>query len=200
MILHGYWRSTSSWRVRIALGLKGLAYEYRAVNLVKGEQYGVGPQGRVPLLEVDGRALFQSVAILEWLEETAPSPALLPTDPWARVRVRAAVGVIACDVQPLGNLGVLNALKALDVDEPARTRWAADWIERGFYALEQMDDLWTGAPTMADVCLAPQVGNAVRFGVALDRFPRLLARDAELAEHPAFAAARPERQPDAPAP
>ncbi len=208
MILYSYWRSTSSYRVRIALNWKGIAYETRAIDLRVGEQaaddfIAQNPQGRVPYL-IDGDVrLAQSIAIIEWLEETRPEPPLLPRDPALRARVRMATQTIACDVQPLGNLGVLRRLhQQFGADQGATDAWAAHWIAEGFAAIEPMaaetDPYLFGADvTTADVCLVPQMANARRFGVDLTRFPRLVAINAVLRALPAFAAARPEVQPDA---
>lgn len=209
-VLYSYWRSTSSYRVRIALNLKGLPYEYRAIDLVHGVQQSPGytllnPQGRVPLLLDGDVALAQSLAILEWLDETYPDPPLLPRDPLARARVRAAAYIIASDIQPLGNVGVLRYLKDhFAVDEPARSAWAAHWIATGFRPLEEIAATSSGSylfgetVTLADVCLVPQVYNARRFGVDMGAFERLAQADLALRLLPAFAAAAPEKQPDAP--
>lgn len=209
VILYGFWRSTASYRVRIALNWKRIAYETRPVALVHGGQDAddyrrMNPQGRVPWL-IDGEVeIGQSLAIIEWLEETRPEPPLLPRDAARRARARQAAAIIACDVQPLGNLGVLRRLKSqFGADQAATDAWAAHWIEQGFGALETIA-IEAGGPyvmgnavTVADVCLVPQMYNARRFGVDLAVFPRLVAVDAALNALPAFTAARPEAQPDA---
>lgn len=207
--LYGYWRSSASYRVRIALGLKGLAYDTRAIDLSQGAQSGVGftmlnPQGMVPYL-IDGVVgLNQSVAIIEYLDETYPDPPLLPGDAVARARVRAAALAIACDIHPLNNLRVLNYLKAgMGQPQDAVDRWYRHWVEVGFTALEEIAEAATGAylfgdaPTLADVCLVPQMWNARRLQADVARFPRLGAIDKALNALKPFADARPERQPDA---
>ncbi|MCK9543863.1 MAG: maleylacetoacetate isomerase [Novosphingobium sp.] len=209
-ILHGYWRSSAAYRVRIALALKGLDYEYAVVDLRRGGQSAPGyralnPQGLVPLLVEDGRAISQSLAIIEYLEEVHPEPPLLPRDPAARARVRALAEVVACDIHPINNLRVLRYLKQeLGREQGAIDAWARHWIAAGFAALEDAA-AGSGAPyltgdaiTLADVCLVPQVTNARRVETDLSPFPRLVEIDARLREHPAFAAADPARQPDAP--
>lgn len=209
MILHGYWRSGAAWRTRIALALKGLDYAQQGVDLRTGAQRSPGfvalnPQGMVPALEVDGAVLIQSPAILEWLEEAHPTPALLPPDLLDRARVRAMAAVIGCDIHPLNNLRVGKALReTFNADQAAVDAWAARWITPGFTTLEalvaQQGRGWCfgDAPTLADCYLIPQIYSARRFNVPLEAFPRLLAVDAAAAAHPAFAAAHPDRQPDA---
>ena len=211
MRLHGYWRSGTSYRVRIALGLKGVAFEQVPVNLLAGDQRGeayraLNPQALVPALEVDGAVLTQSPAILEWLEERYPDPPLLPASANDRATVRAIAALIGCDVHPLGNLRVLNALRSgFGADDAAVKHWAVRWIGDGFAALETMiarhgDGLAFGnSPTLADCYLVPQVYSAERFGVDLIPYPRLLAAAERARALPAFAAAHPDRQPDAPA-
>ena len=209
MILHSYWRSGTSYRTRIALNLKGLAYEQAGIDLRTGAQksdafLALNPQGLVPALEADGAVLTQSPAILEWLEETHPEPPLLPTSSVARAQVRAMAALVACDIHPLNNLRVLKALReTFDADQDAVDAWAGRWITAGFEALEALierhGDGWCfgAAPTLADCCLIPQVYSARRFNTPLDAFPRILAIEEKAAGHPAFMAAHPDRQPDA---
>lgn len=209
LILHAYWRSGTSYRTRIALNLKGLSYETRPVNLAAGEQgraayRALQPQGLVPALEADGRVLTQSPAILEWLEEVHPDPPLLPADPGERAEVRAMAALIACDVHPLNNLRVLRALRReLKASDEQLFAWEARWIGDGFAALEQLiarhgqGFCFGDTPTLADCCLIPQVYSAVRFGVDLQPYPLIRAVDARAGEMDAFAAAHPDRQPDA---
>jgi maleylacetoacetate isomerase len=217
MELFGYWRSSSAYRVRIGLALKGLAVTHRAVHLVRdgGEQNAPGyraraPQGRVPLLVLDdGRAIAQSLAILEWLEEGHPNPPLLPADPFARAAVRATCLVIAADAQPLHNSSVLSALETdFGADKPKVVAWVRRWVGRACAALEAEADarggagpyLFGAAPTLADVCLVPHLYTARRWELDLAPYPRLLAADAALTARPEVAAAAPEVQADAPAP
>jgi len=208
MKLYAYFRSSSSYRLRIALNLKGLAHEIVPVNLVAGEQRGeayraINPQGLVPALDTGEAQLVQSTAILEWLEEQYPDPPLYPADALARARVRGLCQHIACEIQPLNNLGVLGYLReTLGQDENAVKRWYAHWVTRGFESLEAAapaDGFFSGdTPGMAEVFLVPQLYNARRFAVDLAPFPRLLAIDARCAGLDAFARAHPDRQPDAP--
>lgn len=207
MILHGYWRSSAAYRVRIALALKGLGYDSQGHDLRTGAQkaadyLALNPQGLVPALQVDGAVLIQSPAIMEWLEETHPTPPLLPSDPVDRARVRAMAALIACDIHPLNNLRVGKALReTFGADQAAVDAWAARWIIPGFEALEALvgDEGWCfgGQPTLADAFLIPQIYSARRFNAPLEAFPRLLAIDASAAAHPAFIAAHPDNQPDA---
>ncbi len=208
LILHGYWRASGPYRVRIGLALKGLAYQQAAVNLAAGQQHkaeyrAVNPQRLVPALEVDGVVLTQSLAILEWLEETHPQPALLPTSPMDRALVRTMADVVACDIHPINNLRVLRALEAMGVENGPRQTWAQRWITDGFNVLEGMISRHGGGwsfgetPTIADCCLIPQVFNAARFGVTLETWPALATVVERAKEHPAFVAAAPETQPDA---
>ena len=209
MILHGYWRSGTSYRTRIALNLKGLTYAQAGVDLRTGAQksdayLSMNPQGLVPALETDGAVLTQSPAILEWLEETHPAPPLLPREATARARVRAMAALVACDIHPLNNRRVLKALReTFGADQAATDAWAARWITAGFEALEALiarhGDGWCYAdtPTLADCCLIPQVYSAQRFNTPLGAFPRIMAIAEKAAAHPAFQAAHPDRQPDA---
>lgn len=207
--LHNYWRSSCSWRVRIALHHKDLPFEYVAVNLLEGQQHGdeykaVNPIGMVPTLEVvEGgvtRRLAQSLAILEWLEESYPAKPLLPADRWDRARVRALAELVNSSIQPLHNLLVLGKVEAMGGDKKA---WASFFIERGLAALEAEVAKDGGrfcfgdSPTLADVCLVPQLYGARRFGADPSKFPRLLAVESACAALPAFAAAHADRQPDA---
>lgn len=208
--LYSYWRSSAAYRVRLALAVKGLAWDTAVIDLRQGAQSGVGftmlnPQGLVPYL-IDGEVgLNQSLAIVEYLDETYPAPPLLPGDAVARARIRAAALTVACDIHPLQNLRVLEYLKGpLGQSDDAAAGWARHWIETGLAALEEVAEAGQGpylfgeAVTMADLCLVPQLYNARRFQADVARFPRLGAIDKALNRLPAFAAARPERAPDAP--
>jgi maleylpyruvate isomerase len=210
LILYGYALSSASYRVRIALALKGLPVIDQPKQLRDGEQrredyLQINPQGLVPALALDdGEVLTQSMAIIEFLDEMHPQPALLPAQPLARARVRALTQAIACEVHPLNNLRVLQYLEnTLGLDKPARDAWYRHWIEVGFGSLERAlnRDSGTGrfchgdAPSMADVFLVPQVFNARRFAVDLDRYPRIVAIDAACRELPAFASTAPQRPP-----
>ena len=208
LVLHSAWRASAPYRVRIALNLKGLAYAYAPVNLATGEQRqdayrAVNRQSLVPALEVDGRILTQSLAIMEWLEEAYPTPHLLPADPLDRATVRAMAGIVACDIHPVNNLRILKALAAIGQDETARNAWVARWVAEGFDALEPMivahGEGWAfgASPTIADCCLIPQVYNARRFGVDLSPWPAITSLADQALAHPAFADAHPDRQPDA---
>lgn len=209
LVLHGYWRSSAAYRVRIALNLKGLAYAQATHDLRAGAQglpayAALNPQRLVPALEADGQVLTQSTAILEWLEERHPEPALLPANPAERAAVRAMVALVACDIHPLNNLRVLNALRGdLNATPEQVSGWAQRWIADGFAALEALIQRHGGAfafgdaPTLADCCLVPQVYSARRFAVDLAPYPRLLAATDAAQRLPAVAAAHPDRQPDA---
>ncbi len=207
--LYTFWRSSAAYRVRIALGLKGLDYDSKPVDLRTGAQQGIGykllnPQGFVPYL-IDGEVgLNQSLAIIEWLDETYPEPPLLPADPLGRARVRAAALTIACDIHPLNNLRVLKYLKdPLGQEQEAIDAWAQHWIGQGFAPLEEIAEgspgpyLFGDAPTLADVCLVPQMYNARRVRTDLTPFPRLVEIDKRLLDLPQIRNARPEAQADA---
>lgn len=207
MKLYTYFRSSAAYRVRIALALKAVAYESLPVNLLKGAQdeaafKAVNPQGRVPAVVIDGDVLIQSPAILEYLEEVYPEPPLLPPQPLDRAKVRAACSLIACDIHPLNNIGVLRYLKRrMGQDQASIDAWYAYWVREGFNALENLLQPGPFAfgpqPTLADVYLVPQVYNARRLNVSLDDCPKIRAVDAACAAIPAFVAARPENQNDA---
>jgi len=209
MKLYSYFRSSAAYRLRIALGLKGLNYDYMAVNLVKSEQIedhyrSLNPIGLVPTLQLDSEeVLTQSVAILEWLEEQYPSPALLPTDKIARAKVRAIVNVIACDIHPICNLSVTNHLKSeFGADQDTIAHWYRRWMSRGFEAIEALVASKSGAfcmgdsVSLADVCLIPQLYNANRFGIELGPYPKLAAINTHCLTLEAFQRAAPRRQPD----
>ena len=209
MKLHGYFRSSASYRVRIALNLKGLSADHLPHHLRKGEQcapayLAINPQGLVPTLENEaGAILTQSLAIIEWLDETHPEPPLLPNDPLRRAKVRAFAQVLACDTHPVQNLKVLARLRELGVAEDKVTGWAG-WANReGLAACEKLiagepgPFCFGSAPTLADLCLVPQLANARRFGVDVNAFPRLLKAEAAAKAMPAFADAAPDKQPDA---
>ena len=210
MKLYTYFRSSAAYRVRIALNLKGIAYEAIPIHLTKegGKQHSaafraVNPQGRVPALELDGGdVLTQSLAIIEYLDETHPQPPLLPGNPLARAKVRALADLIACDIHPLNNLIALQYLRReLKHEQPAIDAWYHHWVLQGFQALESMlksgPYAFGSTVTLADVCLVPQVYNARRLKVPLDAFPNIVAVDAACLKLPAFDKARPDNQPDA---
>ena len=213
LTLYSYWRSSAAYRVRIGLNLKGLAYETRPVHLVRdgGEQHAedyraLNPQELVPMLVDGGRRITQSLAILEYLDEAFPKPALLPADLRGRARVRALAQLVACDIHPLNNLRVLQYFdREWHVPQPERDGWVRHWIESGFKVaeLQLADHPSTGtycdgdAPGFSDCCLIPQIYNARRHGVDMAAYPTLCRIEAECLALPEFDAARPENQPDA---
>ncbi len=210
MKLYSYFRSSAAYRVRIALNLKGLAYETVPVHLVKEgghnrrlEFRAINPQMRVPALVVPtGDVLIQSLAIIEYLDETHPEPPLLPKDSIARAQARALAEIVACDIHPLNNIGSLRYLKReLHQEQAAIDAWYHHWVLTGFEALEALvrpgPYACGGAVTVADLCLVPQVYNARRLKVPLDKFPKIVAIDTACLTLPAFDRARPENQPDA---
>lgn len=210
MKLHNYFRSSASYRVRIALNLKGLTYDYASVHLKRGggEQFtpafrALNPQALVPVLEDGPLRLTQSLAILEYLEETHPEPPLLPSAPGERARVRALALTVACEVHPLNNLRVLDYLAGIGIDEAARTAWYRHWVALGLDALEaELAAHRTGpfchgeSPTLADCCLVPQLFNARRFGCSLESYPTLLSIEESCNRLSAFRSAAPDQQPD----
>lgn len=218
MKLYNYYRSSASFRVRIALALKGLAYDYEPVNLLVGQQrqreyQALVPDALVPMLEVDGQRLSQSLAIIEYLDETHPKPPLLPSDPLGRARVRALAQSIACEIHPLNNLRVLKYLVGpLQQDEPAKLTWYRYWVRDGLESFERqllaLDAVRTQAgmvasvfcygskPTLADCVLVPQIFSAKRFDTPLDGLPRTMAVFEACMALPAFQQAQPLECPD----
>ncbi|GIX34773.1 MAG: maleylacetoacetate isomerase [Lysobacteraceae bacterium] len=215
LTLFSYWRSSAAYRVRIGLALKRLPYELRPVHLLEGggeqhrpEYRAIHPQELVPALLHGKRVIRQSLAILEYLEETFPEPAIMPATARERARVRALALAVACDIHPLNNLRVLQFLeREWNVPQPEREAWVRRWIETGFEAIEAMlaDSPSTGdfcegeLPSIADCCLVPQVFNARRFGVDMSRYPTIERIERNCLALPEFAQASPENQPDAPA-
>jgi len=208
--LYSYFRSSAAYRVRIALNLKCIAYETVPIHLTKdgGRQHAsefraVNPQKRVPALALEsGEVLLQSLAIIEYLDEVHPDPPLLPRDPIERARVRAVAQIIACDIHPLNNIGPLDYLRTtIKADQEALRAWYRHWITIGFEAVEELirpgPYAFGPAVGLADVCLVPQVANARRFKVPIERFTKIIAAEAAATNLSAFAAARPEAQPDA---
>lgn len=218
MKLHNYFRSSASFRVRIALALKGLPYEYIPVHLARGDHKlpsyaGVSADGLVPLLDVDGERLSQSMAIIEYLEETHPQPPLMPHDPLGRAKVRALAQSIACEIHPLNNLRVLKYLvKELKVDEDAKNTWYRHWVREGLESFERQLQMLAGqrlqaglpasvycygdTPTLADCCLVPQIFNGKRFDVNLDGLPLTMAASDACMKLAAFQQAQPANCPD----
>lgn len=201
--LYDYYRSSACYRVRIALNLKGLDYQAVDTSLIDDAQKtaayrAMNPQGFVPMLEIDGIRLTQSLAIIDYLDARFPDPPLLPAEPVARARILAMALVVACDIHPLNNLRVLRYLgRELGVEEPVRDDWYRHWVREGLEALEALapaDTPFLGgdAPGLADICLVPQLANARRFATPLDGCPTLVAIDARLTALPAFAAAHPD--------
>ncbi|MEO8375515.1 MAG: maleylacetoacetate isomerase [Sphingomonas bacterium] len=201
--LYDYWRSSAAYRVRIALNLKHVPYERHDIALLEGvhrspENLARNPQGFVPTLEVDGEAITQSLAIIDYLDAVWPNPKLVPHDPLARARVLAQALVIAADIHPIDNLRILKRLESqFGADQAAKDDWYRHWIIEGFTALEALAGpgpfLGGESPNLADVCLVPQMHNARRMSVPLDAFPKLVAADAAAAGVPEIAAAHPDR-------
>jgi maleylacetoacetate isomerase len=207
MKLYTYFRSSAAYRVRIALNLKGVAYDAMPVNLLKGEHRDeayrvVNPHGRLPALDLGDRVLVQSPAILEYLDEVYPEPPLLPSDPVQRARIRAVASLVGCDIHPLNNLAVLSYIKRqLGHDQATVDEWYAHWIHQGFEAIETMIEPGPFAfgpqPTLADIYLVPQIFNVRRFNIPLDAYPNIVSVESACAARPAFQEAAPARQPDA---
>jgi maleylacetoacetate isomerase len=204
LVLYDYWRSSASYRVRIALNLKGLDYARVPVNLLEGEQRdeayrALNPQGFVPMLDADGEMLTQSLSIIGWLDRVFPEPPLLPPDTGERAHVVALCLAIAADIHPLNNLRVLKQLSAMGIDQAGRDDWYRHWIREGFDALEALAApragrfLFGDGVTTADVCLVPQMYNARRFDLPLDGWPTLVRADANASALAPFAAAHPDR-------
>ncbi len=205
-ILHDYYRSSAAYRVRIALALKGVDYDHHIVNLAKGDQKlaefrATNPQGFIPCLEIDGLVLTQSLAICDYLDARHDAVPFVPGDPADRAHVLALALTLACDIHPLNNLRILRYLTGeLGVEEAAKELWYRHWVMEGLAALEALAAprsgmfLFGDTPTLADICLVPQLYNARRFNVALEPYPTLVRVDLACAAHPAFAAAHPDRQ------
>ena len=211
MKIFGYFRSSAAFRLRIAMNFKGLSYDYNLVNLQSGDHLSddfkrINPQGRVPAIDIEGNILTQSLAIIEYLDEVYPAPPLLPSDPLGKAKVRGIAGLIACDIHPLNNLAVLNYLRdQLTAEEEARLAWYRHWVKEGFDGLELIlgANVETGqfcfgdTPTVADICLVPQVVNAKRFNCNLARYPKILRIFEECMSLSQFADADPMNQPEA---
>jgi maleylacetoacetate isomerase len=213
MKLYTFFRSSASYRVRIALNLKGLSYEPAPIHLRRGggEQFSerykvVNPQSLVPALDDGGRILTQSLAIIEYLDEKYPQPPLLPSDPSDRALVRSMALIVACEIHPIQNLRVLNYVKKeYNQTDDQVNHWAQHWIELGLSALERLivaqprrgKFCFGDAPTLADICLVPQLGNARRYGCDLSQYPTILSIEKNCVTIPAFANAAPEKQSDA---
>jgi maleylacetoacetate isomerase len=208
-VLYDYWRSSAAYRVRIGLALKGIAHETASIDLVAGEQRGAdhlarNPQGFVPALRIDGHLLTQSLSILVYLDQTRPEPRLVPADPADGAHVRAMALLVATDIHPLNNLRVLKALESdFGADADTKTRWMQRWMADGFAALEALaapragSFLFGNTPTLADICLVPQLYNARRFELDLAPYPVLRRAEASACAHPAFAAAHPDNAKEA---
>ena len=212
LTLYSFWAATAPYRVRIGLALKGLDFDVVPVDLGAGDQHGEAyrgrnPQGLAPALQTEaGDLLTQSLAILEWLEETHPEPSLLPADALGRAQVRAMAAIVACDIHPLNNLRVHKALQGLGVSREDVKAWSALWVSDGFDALEALVGrygagfAYGATPTLADCVLVPQVYAAGRYDLDMSRWPALKAVAERAAQHPAFEAAHPRNQPGAPRP
>ena len=206
MKLYSYFRSSAAYRVRIAMNLKAVEYDFAPVNLLKSEQSdnqykSLNPEGLVPCLETGQGILTQSLAILEWLEEQYPLPAILPTDSWQKAQARSFAYAVSCDIHPVNNLRILKYLKSdMNQDDDQKKQWYQHWITTGFTGLEQQlgdtDYCCSDSPTIADICLVPQVFNALRFKVDMSAFPKLHAIYERCNELQAFIDAAPDNQPD----
>ncbi len=207
MVLHGYWRSSASYRVRIALALKGVDYDARSWDLRHGAQFGadfmaLNPLSSVPVLQTEQGPLTQSMAIMEWLETEVPDPTLLSADPMTAARIRAAAQIIASDVHPLNNLAVLKRLRGMGHGEADLRDWMQHWMGRGLAAFQTMlpdsgSFCFGDRPSLADICLIPQLYNARRWALDLAPLQRLVAIETACLAHPAFRAAHPDNQTDA---